>query len=384
MKIRGLVSGIILCFILSLGSTAFAKGMIKIGFFAPLTGFAAADGTSAKHAAMLAVEKINAQGGINGDIVKLVVYDDAASSQQAVALARKLIQEDKVAGVVSGSYSTSTRAAASIYQRYHTPFVVAYATHPDITKAGSYVFRVGFLASVEGKAGGYVATKKLNARNIAVLTMDNDFGRALSKGFINEAEKQGAKIVANLSFALGEKDMTPYLTKIKALHPDLIYCTGYYSSGALTSKQAKQLGIKAQLLGQEGFDSPMFLKIAGASANGVIITTDLNRDDTRPVAKWFISHYKKTYKMDPDMVGASSFDAVNILAAAIKKAGSTDAAKIKSAIAATKNFNGVTGLIKGFTKNGEVVKPVQIQKVANGQFAYFGVVDDSSVITPGN
>ncbi len=382
MKLKGLFIGIVIS-LLSV-SVSFAGGVIKIGFFAPLTGFAAADGTSAKHGAMLAVEKINSNGGILGKKIKLIIYDDAASSQQAVAIARKLIQEDKVVAVVSGSYSTPTRAAAPIYQRYKKPLVVAYATHPSITKAGNYVFRIGFLATVEGKAGGYVATKILHAKRIAVLTMDNDFGRSLSKGFVEEALKNGAKIVANMSFALGEKDMSPFLTKIKTLNPDLIYCTGYYSEGALTVKQAKNLGIKAQLLGQEGFDSPMFLKIAGSSANGTIITTDLNRDDTRPIAKWFITRYRKEYKMEPDMVGASSFDAVYVLAEAIKNAKSTQASKIRYALAHIKNFNGVTGHIKGFTKSGEVVKPVQIQKVVNGQFTYFGVVDTPSIITPKN
>ncbi len=380
MRFRSFIVGLIFSF--AIGGVAFAGGVIKIGFFAPLTGFAAADGTSAKHGAMLAVEKINSNGGIMGKKLKLIVYDDAASSQQAVAIARKLIQENGVTAVVSGSYSTPTRASAPIYQRYKIPLVVAYATHPSITKAGDYVFRIGFLATVEGKAGGYVATKMLKAKRIAVLTMDNDFGRSLSKGFVEEATKNGAKIVANMSFALGEKDMSPFLTKIKALNPDLIYCTGYYSEGALTVKQAKDLGIKAQILGQEGFDSPMFLKIAQSAANGTIITTDLNRDDKRPVAKWFITQYKKEYKMEPDMVGASSFDAVYVLAEAIKKAGSTNAAKIRKALARIKNFNGVTGHIRGFTKTGEVVKPVQIQKVVNDRFTYFGVVDKPSIITP--
>ncbi len=380
MRFKSLFLGIVLS--LMSVSLAFAGGVIKIGFFSPLTGFAAADGTSAKHAAMLAVEKINSTGGILGKKVKLIVYDDAASSQQAVAIARKLIQENKVTAVVSGSYSTPTRASAPIYQRYHIPLVVAYATHPSITKAGNYVFRIGFLATVEGKAGGYVATKVLHAKRIAVLTMDNDFGRSLSKGFVEEAQKNGAKIVANMSFALGAQDMSPFLTKIKALNPDLIYCTGYYSEGALTVKQAKSLGIKATILGQEGFDSPMFLKISGDAANGTIITTDLNRNDQRPIAKWFLTQYRKEYKMEPDMVGASSFDAVYVLSEAIKKAKSTKAAKIRNALAHIKNFNGVTGFIKGFTKDGEVVKPVQIQKVVNGQFTYFGVVDKPSIITP--
>ncbi len=380
MRLREFV--MVLVAVLLSANISFAGGIVKIGFFAPLTGFAAADGTSAEHGALLAVERINSHGGINGKTLKLVVYDDAASAQQAVMIARKLIQEDGVVGVVSGSYSTPTRAAAPIYQRYHIPLVVAYATHPAITKAGNYIFRVGFLATVEGAAGGYVAVKMLHKKHIAVLTMDNDFGRALSKGFISEVKKLGGKIIAQMTFALGAKDFRPLLTKIKELHPDLIYSTGYYSEGALTVRQAKTLGVKATILGQEGFDSPMFLKIAQSAANGTIITTDLNRDDKRPIAKWFITEYRKKYHMEPDMVGASSFDAVYVLAEAIKRAGSTNPSKIRKALASTKDFNGVTGFIKGFNKLGEVVKPVQVQKVVDEHFTYFGVVTDPSIITP--
>ncbi len=380
MKIfKILVIFTVVLFILS--SIALAGNTVKIGLFVPLTGFAAADGASAKHAAILAVEKINNEGGINGKKLELVIYDDRVKSQEAVAIARKLVEQDKVVGVVSGSYSTPTRAAAPIYQRYGIPMIAAYATHPDITKAGNFIFRAGFLAAVEGKAGGYVATKLLGAKKIAVFTMDNDFGRALSAGFVEEAKKNGAEIVANLSFALGEKDFSPMLTKVKPLKPDVLYSTGYYSEGALVAKQAKDLGLGVQIVGQEGFDSPMFLKIAGDAANGVIITTDLNRDDKREIVKWFMKEYRERYKMEPDMVGASTFDAVYILASAIKKAGE-DPKKIRDAIAATKDFEGLTGLIKGFNKLGEVVKDVQVQKVKDGRFTYFGVISDPDIITP--
>ncbi len=367
--------------LLLLSSISFAGEVVKIGLFVPLTGFAAADGASAKHAALLAVEKINNEGGINGKKLELVIYDDRVKSQDAVAIARKLVEQDKVVGVVSGSYSTPTRAAAPIYQRYGIPMIAAYATHPDITKAGNFIFRAGFLATVEGGAGGYVATKLLGAKKIAVFTMDNDFGRALSSAFVKVAKQNGAEIVANLTFALGEKDFSPMLTKVKGLNPDVLYSTGYYSEGALVVKQAKDLGLNVQILGQEGFDSPMFLKIAQDAANGVIITTDLNRDDKRPLVKWFIKTYKERYNMDPDMVGASTFDAVYILASAIKKAGE-DPKKIRDEIAKTKDFNGLTGLIRGFNKLGEVVKDVQVQKVVDGRFTYFGVVNDPSIITP--
>src|SRR5215475_11611080 len=153
-----------------------AQEVIRIGFFAPLTGFAAADGASTKHSAEIAVEEINAAGGIKGKKIELVVYDDRHDSKEAVALANKLVEKDQVVGVVSGSYSMPSRVTAPIFAKAGLPMVTAYAVHPDVTKAGPCVFRNGFLGQVEGWAGAEAAVKLHKAKRIAVLTVDNDFG----------------------------------------------------------------------------------------------------------------------------------------------------------------------------------------------------------------
>src|SRR3972149_3153267 len=167
-----------LVMLLPLGALpARAQETIKIGFFAPLTGFAAADGGSTKHSAEIAVEGLNAAGGIKGKKVELVVYDDRHDSKEAVAIANKLIEKDQVAGVVSGSYSMPSRVTAPIFAKAGLPMVVAYAGHPDVTKAGPCGFRNGYLGQVEGSAAAESAVKLQKARKIAVLTVDNDFGR---------------------------------------------------------------------------------------------------------------------------------------------------------------------------------------------------------------
>ncbi len=364
------------------GSVSTAEETIKIGLLAPLTGFAAADGLSVLNSVKLAVDQVNKEGGILGKKVELVYYDDRASGKEAVALAYKLIEKDGVVAVVGGSYSTPSRAVATIFQEEEIPFVAAYAVHPDITKAGNYCFRNGFLGPVEGRAAGYVAVKMLKAKKIAVLTMDNDFGRTLAQGFVDYVTKNGAKIVYHKVYQLKEKDYKPYLSKIKQIKPDLLLATGYYPQAGNIVKQAKEIGLSVQILGEEGYDSPKFLEIAGDAANGVIIVTNLNRDDPRPVVQNFIKEYKQRYKMIPDMVGASAYDAFRIIVDAIKRAKSIDPKKIRDAIANTKDFNGVTGIIKGFTPQGEVIKPVQVQIVKDGDFHYFGVVDDPKIITP--
>ncbi|HYB21690.1 MAG TPA: ABC transporter substrate-binding protein [Thermodesulfobacteriota bacterium] len=364
-----------------------AQDAIRIGFFAPITGPAAADGASAKNAVESAVKEVNEAGGIRGKKIELIVYDDRLNPQEAVAIATKLIEKDKVAGVVSGAYSGPTRVAAPIFQKAGMPMVAGYAVHPDVTwdakakKPNDYIFRNGFLAEIEGAAVAEFAVKNLKAKRISLIFMDNDFGRAISSGFADQAEKMGATILIRQMYKFpGEKDFRPFLTRIKEGNPDLIFAAGYYNEGASIVRQAKELEIKSRILGEEGFDSPKFLEIAGPAAEGVIIATNLDRDDPRPVVQNFLKNYRQAYGEDADMVGASSYDAFMILINAIKESG-TDPKAIQKALATTKDYNGLTGRISRFVQ-GEVVKPVQIQAVKDGKFHRVSVVDNPEVITP--
>ncbi len=364
--------------------SAGAADVVKIGLLAPLTGFAAADGMSVHNSVKLAVERINKEGGVLGKQVELAVYDDRADAKEAVALARKLIQQDRVVGVVGGSYSTPSRASAPIFQDEEIPFVAAYAVHPDITRAGDYCFRNGFLGMVEGKSAGYVAVEMLKAKKIALLTSDNDFGRTLAQGFLEYMDKwaKGAEIVYAQTYPFKEKDYRPYLSKIKEIGPDLIFASGYYFQSGPIVKQAREMGIDVTILGEEGADSPKFIEIGGKATEGFYIVTNLNRDDARPEVQSFLKTFEQRFHIKPDMVGASAYDAFMIICDGIKRAGSLEGPALRDAIAGTKNFDGLTGVLKGFTDVGEVIKEVQVQVVKNGEFREFGVIKDPKFITP--
>ena len=364
--------------------TAIAADTVKIGLLAPLTGFAAADGLSVLNSVKLAVERINKEGGVLGKKVKLIAYDDRADAKEAVGLSRKLIQQDRVAGVVAGSYSTPTRAAAPIFQDEEIPLISAYAVHPDITKAGNYCFRNGFLGTVEGKSAAFVSVTMLKAKKIALLTSDNDFGRTLAKGFREYIKTSAgdAEIVYAQTYPFKEKDFKPYLSKIKEIGPDMIFASGYYFQTGPIVNQAREMGLTMNILGEEGADSPKFLEIAGKAAEGFVIVTNLNRDDPRPEVQAFLKEFEKRYGIQPDMVGASAYDAFMIIIDGIKRSGTLKGPAIRKAIAETKDFNGLTGVLKGFTEIGEVVKEVQVQIVRDGKFRNFGVVSDINLITP--
>jgi len=381
------VRTIVFCFMacMFLVGMAGAQDAIKIGLLAPLTGQAAADGLSVQNSVKLAVEKVNAEGGVLGKKVELITYDDRADGKEAVALARKLIEQDKVVAVVGGSYSTPSRAMAPIFQEEKIPAVYAYAVHPDVTKAGNFNFRNGFLGMVEGKAAAYTAVKLLKAKKIALLISDNDFGRTLAEGFkmyIEKYAKGAATITSVQAYPMQEKDFKAYLSKIKDENVDVIFSSGYYFQTGPVVKQAREMGIKAYIIGEEGADSPKFLEIAGKSAEGFVIVTNLNRDDKRAQVQNFLKTFETRYKIQPDMVGASAYDAFMIIIDGIKRAKSVKGPDIRGSIATLKDFDGLTGQIKRFTPEGEVVKDVQVQTVKNGRFRFFNVVTDPELITP--
>lgn len=362
-----------------------AAETIKIGLLAPLTGFAAADGLSVANSVKLAVDQVNERGGLLGKQVELIIEDDAAQAKEAVALARKLVQKDGVVAVVGGSYSMPSRAVAPLFQQFKIPFVAGYAVHPDVTRAGDYCFRNGFLGTVEGRGAGVVAVDMLQAKTVGLLTMDNDFGRTLAEGFKDYVTEHGAKIVYEQIYPLSEKDYSSYLTSIDEANPDVVLASGYYGQAAAIVKQAYEMGLESQILGEEGYDSPKFIELAGEeAAEGTIIVTNLDRDDPRDVVQEFIRQYRERYDMEPDMVGASNYDAFMIIANAIEKAGTTEPKAVRDAIAETKSFDGVTGIITGFTDIGEVIKPVQVQIVKDGAFRHFGIVDDPAIVNPEN
>lgn len=374
-----------LCAVLFLlSSLAFGAETVKIGLLVPLTGPAAADGTSALYSVQIALDQVNAAGGVLGKKIELTYYDDRADTKEAVALAHKLIEQDKIEAFVAGSYSLPTRAVAPIFQEEHIPLVAAYAIHPDVTTAGDYCFRNGFLGMVEGKAAAYTAHKLLGAKTVALLTSDNDFGRTLVTGFKEYVAAFGSnlKIMSEQAYPFSEKDYKPYLSKIKEVNPDVIFASGYYFQTGPLLRQARELGIQSKILGEEGADSPKLVEIAGDTAEGFYIVTNFDRDDPRPVVQNFLKEFRGRHKFEPDMVGASAYDAFMIIVEGIKKAGTTENKAVRDSIAATKGYDGLTGVMGGFDEIGEVVKPVQVQVVKEGLFRHFGVVTDPDLIKP--
>ncbi len=375
-----MIFALTICFIATGAGLAAAADTIKIGFNAPLTGFAASDGKSSTEGAKLAVNQINKAGGVLGKQLELVIYDDQAKPAQAIPIANKLIGKDKVVVGISGSYSGATRSAAGVFQENKVPYISAYGIHPDITRAGDYVFRTSFLGEIQGKAGAKLLGDMMGKKKVVVITLQNDFGKSLAAGFKEMAPTYGITIINEYQYSIKDRQFGPIVAKVKADQPEAIYASGYFFTAGPLISQLRSAGIDVPVIGQEGYDSQKFIEIAGKAAEGVIITTSLDRDSTVPETADFITAFEKQAGFKADMVAASGHTAVMVAARAIEQAGSTDPKAIRDAMAAV-NLKVSTGTIK-FNALGEVMKAVQVQIVRDGNWHHYAVIDDPVLLAP--
>lgn len=359
--------------------TAPAHAQVKIGLMVPLTGFAAADGKSALEGAKLAVAQANERGGIKGEKIELVIYDDQASPKEAVPAATKLVEKDKVVGAVSGSYSGSTRAAAGVFQSGKTPYVTAYAIHPDITRVGDFMFRVSAMGEVQGR-GGARLVHELGKKNVVLISVKNDFGQALGAGFRDGAKKFDLSIVGEHEYSIQDRQFGSLVSKVKSQNPDVIYASGYfYTAGPLVS-QLRAAGITAPIIGQEGYDSEKFIEIAGAASEGTLVTTSLDRDSESPVTKAFLADYRKAVNEGADMVAASTYTAVNVLIDGLGKTDGKGGEALRDALAAGQ-FDTPIGKLS-FNDLHEVKKDIQVQIVKDKAFHRHSIIHDEVLLAP--
>ncbi len=359
-----------------------AAAQIKIGFQAPLTGPAATDGVSAKAAAELAIDRINAAGGILGQKAELVTYDDQAKTEDAVFTANRLVGDDGVKFAISGSYSASGRAAAPIFQAAKVPFISAYGVHPDITRAGDYCFRTVHLGQPQGRAAAKFIGEMLGDKDISVISMDNDYGQATLEGFKSAASQFGVKIIGEYHYPLRDRQFGSIVASVKRDNPKAVYITGYFFTGAPLVSQLRAAGVTAPIIGSQAFDSQKLIDIAGSAVEGVYVVGGLNRDPSNAEQKAFLEDFQKKAGYPGENVGATVYSAFMLMADAIRRAGSADPGKVRDALAATKNFPLLSGELASFNSLREINMPMNINIVKDGQFRHWAWIDDLKLLAP--
>lgn len=347
------------------------RSSIKIGFFGDLSGPTFNFGQSAKNGMLMAVDQINQAGGIGGRQIDVVIEDDQGSPERAAELTGKLITQDQVVAIVAGGTSGNSRAAAPKAQAVHVPLIAPSSTDPAVTQVGDYIFRACFVDAFQGQVMARFARQSLNAKKAAILfDFNSPYGRGLTEYFELSFAKLGGHIVAKQSYMQGDADFKGQLSTIQSNEPDVIYIPGYYGDVAVIAKQARAVGLKQPLLGGDGWDAPELWQLSGDALNVSYISTHYSVDDPSPAIQTFVHEYKLRYgNLAPDAHAALAYDATRVLAGAIERSGSTDAAKIRNALAETKNFPGVTGVIS-IDADRNAIKPAVVLKLEDGQNIY--------------
>jgi branched-chain amino acid transport system substrate-binding protein len=354
------------------GSSGSTGDTIKVGVYGDLTGQTSSFGQSTKNGIELAVEEINAAGGINGKKIELVVEDDQGRPEQAKTVVSKLINQDKVQAVLGEVASTNSLAAAPVAQEAKIPMITPSSTNPKVTETGDYVSRVCFIDPFQGSVMAKFAANTLKAKTAAILgDVNSDYSKGLTQFFEEEFTKLGGKVIAKEAYTQTDPDFKGQLTKIRDLNPDVIYVPGYYGQVGIIAKQARELDMNMPLLGGDGWDSPELWKLGGAALKNAYISNHYSAENPAPEIQSFVKAFKAKYGVEPDSLAALAYDAAKVLADAIKRAGGTDSAKLKDAINSTKDFAGVTGKITLDAKRN-AVKPAVVLELdpAAGKFKY--------------
>jgi branched-chain amino acid transport system substrate-binding protein len=367
---RSIATGL-LCAALTAGCNKSSQppaDVIKIGEFASLTGSEATFGQMSHHGTELAIDEINAAGGVLGKKLELHTDDNQSKQGESKTIAKKLISRDSIVALLGEVSSQRSLEAAPVCQESKIPQISPASTNPKVTEIGDYIFRICFIDPLQGKVLAEFAQRTLKTHRIAVLT---DAGSAYSVGlatYFKEAfVSAGGEVAAEAKYTSGDKDFSAQLTSIKAANPEALFVPGYYTEVGLIARQARELGIKVPLFGGDGWESSELLTIGGSAIEGDYFSTHYSPQVQDPAVQKFVQEFKTKYGATPDAMAALGYDSAALLADAIKRAGSTDGAKIRDALAATKDFPGVTGKIT-IDAQRNATKPLVILEIKDGKF----------------
>ena len=348
---------------------------IKLGEYASLTGKEAGFGQTSHQGVVLAIEEINAAGGVLGRRLELAYEDNQTKPGESATAVKKLISRDKVVTIIGEVSSGRSLEAAPIAQQNRIPMVAPAATNPKVTQTGNYIFRVCFIDPFQGTVMAKFAKEDLKAKRVAILSsVSNAYSLGLAKFFKETFIPNGGEVVSEKNFSEGDKDFRAQLTAVKAAGVDAVFVPGYYTESALIVRQARDLGLEMPFFGGDGWEDEQLLKIGGEALNGCYYSTHFSAENTDPVVAAFTAKYKARWNNEaPGAFSALGYDAVYIIADAIKRAGSTEGAKLRDALAATKDFPGISGLTT-IDKDRNASKAATIIALQGGKAKFFKTV----------
>ncbi len=321
-----------------------ADDTIKVGEYASLTGKEASFGQSSHKGILLALEEINAAGGVLGKKIEVLSEDNQTKSGESATVAKKLIARDKVIALLGEVSSGRSLEAAPIAQAAHIPMIAPAATNPTVTQKGNYIFRVCFIDPFQGTVMAKFAKDDLHAHKVAIISsVSNAYSVGLAKFFHETFVAGGGAVVIEQKYTEGDKDFRAQLTAVKAAGVDAVFVPGYYTEAALIVRQARELGLTVPFFGGDGWVADQLLEIGGDALNGCYYSTHFSPENTDPLVQKFVQKFRAHYGESPDAFAALGYDSLYVLVDAIKRAGTTEEPQLRDAIAATKDFPGVSG-----------------------------------------
>lgn len=352
---------------------------IKVGFVGPLTGDYANYGTLCKQAVEMAIEEINAKGGVSGKQIKLYAEDSEGDSQKALAATEKLSSSDKVCAIIGPILTGETFSVAERVQQEGLVIITPSASHKDITAIGDYIWRTTPSDGLQGVVAGKYWSQVLGYKKLAVLYAKNDYSQGLYESMAESFVEEGGEIVATETFMVGDKDFKTQLTKLKNTDAEAIYIPDYTTEMAQILEQASQLQVNKPFLSGDGFLSEEIYTLAGQYTDGVVYTASAQVEESNS-AKEFKEKYTAKYGVGPDSFATNAYDATYILASVIEKVG-TDRKAIKEGMKEVKDFVGVNGVIN-FDEQGDLVAYQGIYEVHGNTPVYIGAfqVVDGKVV----
>jgi branched-chain amino acid transport system substrate-binding protein len=355
-----------------LASSAQAAEPIKIGQFASLTGKDAEFGIASRKGILLAVEELNAKGGVLGRPLEYYVEDIQSKQGEAATSVKKLISRDKVVMVFGGNASANSLEAGPICQNAKVPMMAISSTNPKVTEVGNYIFRICFIDPFQGAVLSKFAHDSLHAQRVALMTAVNSpYSVGLSSVLRQDFTTRGGEIVAEQKYVEGDKDFRAQLTAIRSSHPDVIAATGFYSEAALICIQARDLGIDVPFIGGDGWEAPQLIELGGKAVENTYYSTYFSDENNAPEVRAFGQRYRARWNGEaPEGVSALGYDAMYLVAAAMERAGTTDSAPLRDAIAATRNLPGVTGLTTIDAQRNSAKAAVML-RVKDGRAAFY-------------
>lgn len=365
-------------------SSTSAGNEILVGEYGSLTGPEGTFGQSTHNGIMMAMDEVNAAGGVKGRMIKVLTEDDQSKAEEAANAVSKLISQNNVVALLGEVASSNSLAAAPIAQSNKVPMISPSSTNPAVTEKGEYIFRMCFIDSYQGESMANYLSRQLKMSRAAILVdVKSDYSTGLAQFFERAFVANGGRIVVKQSYAKGDNDFRSQLTAIRSANPEVIFIPGYYTDIGQIAIQARDLGITQPLAGGDGWESPKLVEIGGKALEGCFYSNHYFAGDPQPMVRQFVEKYRERFGQTPDSLAALGYDSAKVLANAMSQATQLDGPAIRDQIAATKNFPGVTGTITLGPDRNPTGKKLVILEVRNGNVVLKDTVEPSgSVAAP--